>query len=188
MHNGPALFERDFVHQRFQEVNASTVLGQPSFWSGGVRYSVGVEALSFVPNGNRDISVRVAPALYANALTRVLAVAMDHGVRKGFTQGYLDIDLASIRRSKVQNEPHQLINKWRDDADLTRKRLPQFNKRSRMRTSGRENETLCMSHISDRQLTPLRIIPSDVAVALSGVKFGSQDTAGLAQGPHAGRL
>ncbi|HEX8894084.1 MAG TPA: hypothetical protein VF783_12210, partial [Terriglobales bacterium] len=147
-------------------------LGQPFFWIGGVKYSVGVEALSFVPNGDRDFSVRVAPALYANALTRVLAVAMDHGVRKGFTQGCLDIDLASIRRSKMQNEPHQLIYKWRDDPDLTRKRPPQFNERSRMKVSGRDNETLCKSHISDFQLTPLRIIPSDMAVALPGVKFG----------------
>jgi hypothetical protein len=33
---------------------------------------------------------------------------VDHGIRKGFTDGRLDIDLASILRSKVQ-EPHQSI-------------------------------------------------------------------------------
>jgi hypothetical protein len=91
---------------------------------------------------------------------------VDHGVRKGFTQGCLNIDLASIRRSKVQNETHELIYEWRDDLDLTRKRLPQFNKRSRMQTSWRENKTLCKSYIADFQLTPPRIIRSDMAVAL----------------------
>jgi hypothetical protein len=63
-------------------------------------------------------------------LAGVLTVAVDHGIRKGFTQGRLNIDLASIRRSKMQNERHQLIYKLRDDLDLTRERLPQFNKRS----------------------------------------------------------
>jgi hypothetical protein len=93
----------------FHEVNTSTVLGQPSFWSGGIRYSVGVKALSLVQHSDRDFSVCVASALYVNVLTGILTIAMDHGVRKDFTQGCLDIDLASIRRSKVQNEPHELI-------------------------------------------------------------------------------
>jgi hypothetical protein len=31
---------------------------------------------------------------------------MDHGIRHGFTQGHLDVDLASIRAPKVENEPH----------------------------------------------------------------------------------
>jgi hypothetical protein len=82
MHNGPAFFERDFVHQRFHEVNTSTVLGQPSFWSGGIRYSVGVKALSLVQHSDRDFSVCVASALYVNVLTGILTIAMDHLTRK----------------------------------------------------------------------------------------------------------
>ena len=128
MHNRAALFERDFVHQGFHEVNTSTVLEQPVFCSGGIRDSAGVKPSSLVPNGDQDFSVCVAAALYVNALAGVLTVAVDHGIRKGFPHGHLDVDLASIRRSKVQNERHELIYELRDDLDLTRERLPQFNK------------------------------------------------------------
>src|SRR6516164_5751026 len=105
------------------EIDTSTVLVQPAFGSSGIRYCAGVKPCSLVPNGDRDFSVSVAATLYVNALAGVLTVTVDHGIRKGFTYGRLDIDLASILRSKVQNEPQQSIYEWRDDLDLTRERL-----------------------------------------------------------------
>jgi hypothetical protein len=124
VHNRAALVKTDIIHKSFHKINTSTVLGQPAFGSGGIRYCIGVKACSLVPDGDRDFSVCVAATLYVNTLAGVLTVAVDHSIRKGFTDGRLDIDLASIPRSKVQNEPHQSIYEWRDDPDLTRERLP----------------------------------------------------------------
>jgi hypothetical protein len=149
MHNRAALFERDFVHQGFHKVNTSTVLEQPVFCSGGIRDSAGVKPSSLVPNGDQDFSVCVAAALYVHTLAGILTVTVNHGIRKGFTQGDLDIDLAAIRGSKVQNEPHELIHELRDNLDLTRKRLPQFNKRSQMESLRNVIERLCVSHVSE---------------------------------------
>jgi hypothetical protein len=33
---------------------------------------------------------------------------VDYGIRKGFTESHRDVDLASIRASKLQNEAHEL--------------------------------------------------------------------------------
>jgi hypothetical protein len=54
-----------------------------------------------------------------NAFARVLTVAVDYGIGEGFMEGHLDVDLASVRIPKVQNELHELIHKWGDARDLT---------------------------------------------------------------------
>jgi hypothetical protein len=59
---------------------------------------------------DRDFSVHVAAAVDLDALVRVLPVAMDYGIRKGFPESHLDVDLAFIRASKFQNETHELIH------------------------------------------------------------------------------
>jgi hypothetical protein len=101
VHNRAALFEGDFIHQGFHEVNAATVLQQSAFWTCGVRYYIAVKPRSLVPDCNRDFPIGAASALYLNVVAGVLAVAVDHGVSESFTHGRLDIDFASIRRSKV---------------------------------------------------------------------------------------
>jgi len=81
-----------------------------------------------------------------NAFARVLAVAVDYGIGKGFVDGHLDVDLASVRIPKIQNELHELIPKWGDARDLTWERLPQLNEGNGMTISGQKRERLSVSH------------------------------------------
>ncbi len=84
---------------------------QQVFWSRGIRNFLAVEPLSLVPDRDRDFSVHVAAAVDVDvdALVRVLPVAVDYGIRSGFAESHLDVDLASFRTSKLQNEAHELI-------------------------------------------------------------------------------
>jgi hypothetical protein len=70
------------------------------FQQRGIQYCVAVKTSSLVPNRDCDFSVYVATARNVNALARVIAIAVDHGIRQGFMQGHLDVDLASIARRK----------------------------------------------------------------------------------------
>jgi hypothetical protein len=83
---------------------------QQVFWSRGIRNFLAVEALSLVPDRDRDFSGHVAAAVDVDALVRVLPIAVDYGIRKGFTESGLDVDLTAICASKLQNEAHELIN------------------------------------------------------------------------------
>jgi len=47
----------------------------------------------------------------------------DGSARQFALRWVLNIDLASMPISKVENEPHELIYAWRDGLDLTRERL-----------------------------------------------------------------
>jgi hypothetical protein len=58
-----------------------------------------------------------------------------HGIREGFMQRHLNVSLATIRRSKIQNEPHELIREWGNGRDFTWERLAHLNEGSRMRIS-----------------------------------------------------
>src|SRR2546426_2959478 len=71
---------------------------------------------------------------------------MDHGIREGFKQGHLDVDFTSIRHSKVQNEPHELIDEWGDESDSAWERLAQLNVRGRMISAGQKRERVSVSH------------------------------------------
>src|SRR2546430_17120154 len=51
----------------------------PVFWTCGIRYCLAVEAVSLVPNCDRDFSVNVAAARDVHALARVLTIAVHHG-------------------------------------------------------------------------------------------------------------
>jgi hypothetical protein len=90
---------------------------QQVFWSRGICNFLAVEPLSLVPDRDRDLSVYVAAAVDVDTLVRVLPVAVDYGIRKGFTESRLDVDLASICASKLQNEAHELINELGDSRD-----------------------------------------------------------------------
>jgi hypothetical protein len=81
-----------------------------------------------------------------NASARVLTIAVDYGIGKGFMEGQLDVDLASVRIPKVQNELHELMHIRGDARDLTWKRLAQLNEGSGMTISGQERERLRLSH------------------------------------------
>ena len=85
---------------------------QPIFWVCRIRHSVGVKSSPLVPNADREFAVNVAAAFDKNPFVRVLTIAMDYCVRKGFTQSQFNFDLASVRVSKVQDEPYELINEW----------------------------------------------------------------------------
>jgi hypothetical protein len=82
----------------------------------------------------------LAAAIDVDALVRVLPVAVDHGIRQGFTKSRLDVDLASIRASKLQNKAHELINELGDGHDSAWERLSQLDEKNRMSISqqGRE--------------------------------------------------
>lgn len=67
---------------------------------------------------------------------------MDYGIREGFEQGHLDVDFTSVRHSKVQNEPHELIDEWGDDRDSTWERMAQLNERRRMSSSEQNGKGL----------------------------------------------
>ena len=97
------------------------------FVRGGILHRVAVESFSFVPNRDGDFSIHIATAGDVHSLAGVITVAMDHGIREGFKQGHLDVDFTSIRHSKVQNEPHELIDEWGDDSDSAWERLAQLN-------------------------------------------------------------
>lgn len=100
-------------------IESTTVRGHPVFWSRGVRNLLAVKPLSLVPDSDRDFSVHVAAAVDVDALVRVLPGAVNYGIRQGFTQSRLDVDLASISASKLQNEAHELINELGDGRDAT---------------------------------------------------------------------
>jgi hypothetical protein len=86
-----------------------------------------------------------------NTLERVLTVAVNDGVRQGFTQSGLNVHIAVIRGSKLQNVPHELLYEWRDGLNLTPERLPQFNIWGRMKTVWDDIVSLYFSHVSDLQ-------------------------------------
>jgi hypothetical protein len=65
----------------------------------------------------------------------VLSVAVDHGVRKSFMQRHLNVSLATIRASKLENEAHELINEWGDSRDFAWERLAHINEGNRMTIS-----------------------------------------------------
>jgi hypothetical protein len=71
---------------------------------------------------------------------------VDYGIRKGFTECHLDVDLASILVSKLQNEAHELIRKYRDGGDFTWERLSQLDEGNRMSISRQEGERLIVNH------------------------------------------
>jgi len=85
---------------------------QPVLWTCGIRQCIGVKSSPLVSNADRHFSVHVAAAFDKNPFVRVLTIAMDYCVRKGFTQSQFNFDLASVRVSKVQDEPYELINEW----------------------------------------------------------------------------
>ncbi len=49
--------------------------------------------------------------------------------------------------SKSRNEPHQLVNEWRDEGDPTWERLLQLHESLALRSAGLKNSTVCLFHI-----------------------------------------
>src|SRR5580704_3062631 len=125
---------------------------QKIFSKSRIRYRAAIETSSFVPNRDCDFSVHVATARDVNALARVPTVAVHHSIRKGFVQSRLNVDLASIRHSKVQNEPHELFSEWRDGRNFTWERLSQLDEGSRMTISRQKRERLSVNHSRNLQL------------------------------------
>src|SRR5882724_6518770 len=99
-----------------------------------------MKSSSLVPDRDRDFSVHVAAAPDINAFVRILTIAVGHSIRKRFMQRHLNVSLAGIRASKVENEPHELINEWRDGRDFTCERLSHLDKGNRMTISRQKRE------------------------------------------------
>jgi len=107
-----------------------------------------------------------------NAFLSALAITMNDGVRKRFAHRYLDLRLASIRVSKVQNKTHQLIYKRGDGHDLTGKRLAQFNVGDRISRARNRDQRVRLRDLSDFDLEfarhhafgKARILPNAAAI------------------------
>jgi hypothetical protein len=57
MHDGAALLERDFVHERSHDVNSTPMFAVQAICSGRIRYCAAVKSLSLIPNTDADFSV-----------------------------------------------------------------------------------------------------------------------------------
>jgi hypothetical protein len=129
---------------------------QQVFSKGRVQYSVVIKTSSFVPNLNRDFSVHVATARDVNPFAGVLTATVDHGIRQGFMQSHLDVSLASVRISKIQNEAYELIREWSYGCDSTWKRLSQLDEGNGMSVSRQKGERLSVSHSRNLHVKFLR--------------------------------
>jgi hypothetical protein len=69
----------------------------------------------------------MAAARNINALTGILFVAVDYGIRYRLVQCDFYVGFTSICISEDRNEPHELIYSWRDGRDFSRERLAQID-------------------------------------------------------------
>lgn len=104
--------------------------GYPVLRGGRVGDGTAVESISLVPNRNIDCAVCGAAADDLNMLIRILAVAVDDGIRQGFLQRGLDVAFAAVRCAAGPDQRHELIDKGRNGCDLAPQRMPYFDRRN----------------------------------------------------------
>jgi hypothetical protein len=117
-HYSAVIFERNLVHERPHEVKSAPVSEKQPLRFSRIGDGTAIKAFSFIPHHNRYFSIHAASAAHMNLLLGIFTVSVNHSVGKSFEYGDFNFIFSPFCDSKFRheefNEPHKLINEWRD--------------------------------------------------------------------------
>src|SRR5690242_949176 len=89
------MFERNFVHGEFHQMDAAPVFGGQIFERQRIGNVSRVKSLALISDDNKDPLATVATAAGMNQLPAIQAIAVEHRVTQCFPKGEFDVLLLS---------------------------------------------------------------------------------------------
>src|SRR5437667_12772903 len=93
MNDNSIFFEAHFIHERFHQVDATSMTGTDVFGGCRPRHLIDVKSSSFVLYCDSDF-IRVTAETNMHVFARVLMISVSDRVREGFAQCYLNFTLS----------------------------------------------------------------------------------------------
>ncbi len=109
VHFGPTAVEMNLIHQSCHQVDAAAMRGLKPLCVSRVRELGAAKSFSFVPDHNGDFLIGHTAAADVNMLVTVFMIAVNDGIRQGFSQRDFNVDFASRRTSAFLDEEHELV-------------------------------------------------------------------------------
>ena len=114
-------FERNFVHGKFHQKNATAMNASDVSRGCRVRDLINVKSLSFVPHRDRDF-IKLTAAANMDVFLRVLMISMKDGVCQGLAQCDLTVGLAFRETAALPHQKHELVHEGRNCGHFARQR------------------------------------------------------------------
>src|SRR6202451_1977639 len=121
MNDDPTFFEAHFIHQRFHQVNPTTMNGSGILRSSRIRYLSNVKSSSLVLYRDRDF-IRFTAATNIDVFSGVLMISVNDRVCEGFAQCDLNPALALRNTAALPEQEHEPIHEGRNRSHFARQR------------------------------------------------------------------
>src|SRR5580693_365402 len=113
MNDNPTVFEAHFIHQRFHQINPTTMNGSLVLGSRRVGYRSNVKSSSLVFYRDRDFT-RFTAAMDMDVLSGVLMISVNDRIRESFAQCDLNVAVALIGTAALPDQSHEFIHEGRN--------------------------------------------------------------------------
>jgi len=104
------MFERNFVHGEFHQMDAASMFGFEVFNRQGIRHHLGVESFSLIANNDAHALAVIAAATDVNQLASLQAIAVEHRVAEGFAKREFDVFLHSGDPVRCRDKAHEPLH------------------------------------------------------------------------------
>src|ERR1700732_1391010 len=135
MNDNSTFFKAHFIHQRFHQVNPTTMNGSGILGSSRIRYLSNVKSSSLVLYRDRDF-IRFTAATNIDVFSGVLMISVNDRVCEGFAQCDLNVALALSSTATLSDQGHELIHEGRDRSDFAWQKVFQFQARAALKIMG----------------------------------------------------
>src|SRR6202051_3958902 len=129
MNNNSTFFKAHFIHQRFHQVNPTTMNGYGILCSSRIRYLTNVKSWSLVLYRDGDFT-RFTAETNMDVFSGVLMISVNDRVCEGFAQCDLNPALALRNTAALPEQEHEPIHEGRNRSHFAWQRALQFDARA----------------------------------------------------------
>jgi hypothetical protein len=112
VHLRSSVFERNFVHGNFHQMDPTPAFREEILIRQGIGYLIRIESSSLIRNGKENFPTGFATAMNMNQLASLQAIAMEHRVAQCFSQRQLDELLLAADTMRRCDQVHKLVHQW----------------------------------------------------------------------------